>query len=397
MRADRAPYKILQFNDFGLVAITRKRVKQSLERTLCAPCPYCEGAGYVKSVQTMMGEILQEANKIARSVDGKDVMLRVAPDVAKLLKSNQNTYLQELEEVLGKPTVVELKDIQNDEEKAFVAALLLSNIASYAQARGLSKHLRHFTLIEEAHRLLPNVSTEKGDPEAADPRRRTVEQFGNMLAEPRAYGEGLAVVEQIPTKILPDAIKNTTTKVVHRVPALDDRRVMAGAMNATKEQAAVFTALKPGEAVLGIEGHPVPVRVEVDDVVARLGVPVGEVTDDNVRERMTGFYLRNPLPKTVPLVEDPLRELVGSERFGKELQEAYRLWIKTGRIGSLEGLVLRSAERFASTKDDQVKEAVRILSLGTALHLPLDEEDRALLPRVVERDIRRSMRDGRAS
>ena len=50
MRADRAPYKILQFNDFGLVAITRKRVKQSLERTLCTPCPYCEGAGYVKSV-----------------------------------------------------------------------------------------------------------------------------------------------------------------------------------------------------------------------------------------------------------------------------------------------------------------------------------------------------------
>ena len=54
MRADRAPYKILQFNDFGLVAITRKRVKQSLERTLCSPCPYCEGAGYVKSVQTVV-------------------------------------------------------------------------------------------------------------------------------------------------------------------------------------------------------------------------------------------------------------------------------------------------------------------------------------------------------
>ncbi|HEV2691058.1 MAG TPA: Rne/Rng family ribonuclease, partial [Bryobacteraceae bacterium] len=60
MRADRAPYKILQFNDFGLVAITRKRVKQSLERTLCTPCPYCEGAGYVKSANTVIGEILQE-------------------------------------------------------------------------------------------------------------------------------------------------------------------------------------------------------------------------------------------------------------------------------------------------------------------------------------------------
>ena len=69
MRVDRAPYKILQFNDFGLVAITRKRVKQSLERTLCSPCPHCEGAGYVKSVQTVVSEILTEARKMARTVD----------------------------------------------------------------------------------------------------------------------------------------------------------------------------------------------------------------------------------------------------------------------------------------------------------------------------------------
>jgi ribonuclease G len=116
MRSDRAPYKILQFNDFGLVAITRKRVKQSLERTLCTPCPYCEGAGYVKSPQTIMGEILQEAHKIARAVEGKDVMLRVAPEVAKLLKSNQNTYLQEMEEILGR-TVIVKSDPQLHQER----------------------------------------------------------------------------------------------------------------------------------------------------------------------------------------------------------------------------------------------------------------------------------------
>ena len=116
MRADRAPYKILQFNDFGLVAITRKRVKQSLERTLCTPCPYCEGAGYVKSPQTVVGEILQEAQKVAKVVEGKDVMLRVAPDVARLLKSHQNSYLQELEEILGR-TVIVKSDNQLHQEK----------------------------------------------------------------------------------------------------------------------------------------------------------------------------------------------------------------------------------------------------------------------------------------
>jgi ribonuclease G len=106
MRSDRAPNKILQFNDFGLVAITRKRVKQSLERALCMPCPHCEGAGYVKSVQTIVGEILQEAHKIAAVVDGKDCMLRVHPDVAKVLKSNQNKYLEELEDILRRPVLV---------------------------------------------------------------------------------------------------------------------------------------------------------------------------------------------------------------------------------------------------------------------------------------------------
>jgi ribonuclease G len=106
MRADRAPYKILQFNDFGLVAITRKRVKQSLERTLCSPCPHCDGAGYIKSVQTVVSEILTEARKMASSVEGKDVMLRVHPDVAKELKSNNGRLLNEMEELTKRTIIV---------------------------------------------------------------------------------------------------------------------------------------------------------------------------------------------------------------------------------------------------------------------------------------------------
>ncbi len=107
MRVDKAPYKILQFNDFGLVAITRKRVKQSLERTLCMPCPHCEGAGYVKSVHTVIVEIVGESRKMARSLrDNKDVELRVHPDVAKELKSSGNSYLEEIEEILGLPVAI---------------------------------------------------------------------------------------------------------------------------------------------------------------------------------------------------------------------------------------------------------------------------------------------------
>jgi len=116
MRADRAPYKVLQFNDFGLVAITRKRAKQSLERTLCAPCPYCEGAGYVKSVSTIISEILVEAQKMAPVLEGRDTVLRVHPEVAKLLKSHQNKYLEELEETLKRPVLVKSDPLLHQEK-----------------------------------------------------------------------------------------------------------------------------------------------------------------------------------------------------------------------------------------------------------------------------------------
>ncbi|MEZ5352535.1 MAG: Rne/Rng family ribonuclease [Bryobacteraceae bacterium] len=116
MRSDRAPYKILQFNDFGLVAITRRRVKQSLERALCMPCPTCEGAGYVKSVQTIIGEVLTEAHKIAPALEGKDVMLRASPEVAKTLKAAEQNYLQELEDILGKTVIVKSDPLLHPEK-----------------------------------------------------------------------------------------------------------------------------------------------------------------------------------------------------------------------------------------------------------------------------------------
>ncbi len=116
LREDRAPSKILQFNDFGLVAITRKRVKQSLERTLCTPCPYCDGAGYVKSVETMVLEILTEAKKIARTLETGSVTLRVNPELARVLKSRENRYLEELEGILRRPVLVK-GDPQLHQEK----------------------------------------------------------------------------------------------------------------------------------------------------------------------------------------------------------------------------------------------------------------------------------------
>jgi Rne/Rng family ribonuclease len=106
LRSDRAPSKVLQFNDFGLVAITRKRVKQSLERTIGSPCPYCESTGYVKSVTTVCNDIYVEMRKMAKHLDHTDVMLRVNPEVAKVLKGNNGKALTEMEELTKRTVIV---------------------------------------------------------------------------------------------------------------------------------------------------------------------------------------------------------------------------------------------------------------------------------------------------
>lgn len=99
---DKSPTKVLSFNDFGLVIMTRKRVKQSLERTLCAPCAYCQGAGLVKSSQTICYEILEEARRLSKNVDdAKQTTLRVNPDVARALRESERDVLFEIEEYLG--------------------------------------------------------------------------------------------------------------------------------------------------------------------------------------------------------------------------------------------------------------------------------------------------------
>jgi Rne/Rng family ribonuclease len=106
LKSDRAPSKVLQFNDFGLVAITRKRVKQSLERTLSTQCAICAGTGMVKSPTTVCNEIYVEMRKMQSHLERQDVLLRVHPEVVKTLKVNNARWLNELEEMSGKTIIV---------------------------------------------------------------------------------------------------------------------------------------------------------------------------------------------------------------------------------------------------------------------------------------------------
>lgn len=177
-----------------------------------------------------------------------------------------------MEELLAMPTIMELEGIGNDDEKTFVMGLFLAKLYEYrrlkaatnAEAKGLSGHgLVHLMVIEEAHRLLQNTSTQV-DSEGSNMRAQAVEVFTNMLSEMRAYGQGVLVAEQIPSKLAPDVLKNTNLKIVHRLIAKDDRESIGQTMNLNEEQSTHLGILTPGLAAVYAEGadHAYLVRME---------------------------------------------------------------------------------------------------------------------------------------
>jgi len=107
LQTDRAPSKVLSFNEFGLVAITRKRTKQALERVLCQPCPYCSGSGMVKSIPTICYEIQAEARKMSKELDSQSLTLRVHPEIAKALKTRESALVEELEQATRKSVIIQ--------------------------------------------------------------------------------------------------------------------------------------------------------------------------------------------------------------------------------------------------------------------------------------------------
>src|SRR5580692_11462759 len=106
LRRDRSPSKVLQVSDFGLVIATRKRVKQSLERVLTEPCPYCSGTGVIKSTSTICYEILSEVKKIGSDLNGHGVVLRVNPEIARALKEEERAVMSDLKQALGKEIAI---------------------------------------------------------------------------------------------------------------------------------------------------------------------------------------------------------------------------------------------------------------------------------------------------
>ncbi|MGV9597179.1 ATP-binding protein [Streptosporangium sandarakinum] len=162
-------------------------------------------------------------------------------------------------DLLRRNVVLAIEDVANDEDKAFLMGTLIIRIVEHLRMRARTERssgLRHVIVIEEAHRLLRDRGAGRASTHA-------VELLAGMLAEIRAYGEGIVVAEQIPTKLVSDVVKNTALKVVHRLPAEDDRQLVGAAMNLSEEQSRQVVSLQPGTAAVFADGMDRPLRIRV--------------------------------------------------------------------------------------------------------------------------------------
>ena len=159
-----------------------------------------------------------------------------------------------MEELMGKPVILEL-DSLNGDEKSLLMMFLLTYVFEYCKVKRKSgSPLKHMLLVEEAHNLIPS-SGGKGSDYRANPKSHTIELFVNMLAEMRALGQGILIADQLPTAIAPQAVKQTNVKILMRVTAKDDRVEIGNTMDLNEEQMHQVVNFKTGHAYLYHEGE----------------------------------------------------------------------------------------------------------------------------------------------
>lgn len=289
-------------------------------------------------------------------------------------------------DLLANPTVLEMDSIGSDEEKTFLIGLILVQLYGYRrlQAREgrLPAGLQHLMVVEEAHRLLQNTSTEVGV-ESSNMRATAVETFANILSEMRAYGQGMLIAEQIPAKLISDVVKNTNLKIVHRLVAQDDRASLGGTMNLVDAQMRLLTTLPRGDAVIYAEGadHPYLTRIFKSPFTGKgLHVTNADVTGSSRRyidlQNQFGFpdwksYGLRGTPHGAPVAQivQAARDFLETEGSGLITRIILRVMSKRDQLPPVLEMVQQAINaRFAHQPLDHRKEIVRwTLVLGIAM------------------------------
>lgn len=190
-------------------------------------------------------------------------------------------------DLLDKKVVLEIEEVKNTNEKSFVMGLIMINLREALRAKYIKdKKFKHITLVEEAHRLLSKY-------EAGDPinKKQGVEIFADMLAEVRKYGESLIIADQIPNKLTPEVLKNTNTKIIHKLFAEDDKESVGNTMVLEKEQKGFLSNLQTGRAVVFSQGWSKAVQVQIKLLTDTTSEE--EIDEDELIESNLEYYRKN--------------------------------------------------------------------------------------------------------
>lgn len=191
-------------------------------------------------------------------------------------------------DLVHKRVILELEEVRSGSEKALIMGFILANLmeairAEYEKAKSCDKEFRHITLVEEAHRLLGKY--EPGDSRS---KKQGIEMFSDMLAEVRKYGESLVIVDQIPGKLTPEVLKNTNTKIVHKLFAQDDKEAIGNTMALSDEQKEFLSLLDKGRVIVFSQGWETSLQVQV---VPETNTGSKEIiSEDNIRKAAINYY-----------------------------------------------------------------------------------------------------------
>jgi hypothetical protein len=183
--------------------------------------------------------------------------------------------------IINHNVILEMEQLKSPEDKSLLMGFVLFKLSSVIKAKHKEDYtFRHITLVEEAHRLLSKV--EYGDSGA---KKGAVETFTDLLAEVRKYGEGLVVVDQIPNKLASEVLKNTNTKIIHKILAKDDKEAVGDCMLMDDKQKEYLSALETGNAIVFNENTSKPVHVLIEKIT---DTNEQEISDEEVRECFLG-------------------------------------------------------------------------------------------------------------
>ena len=255
--------------------------------------PYDEGVYSFPTLEDLLNKIEIEVTK--HDFDDrlkKDYIGSITARLQGLLVGSKGQMLNsrrsiDFRELIEKKVVLEIEGMKNGTEKSLVMGFILTNLCEALRAKyNKDKHFKHITLIEEAHRLLSKYSA--GD---SLNKKNSVETFADMLAEVRKYGESLIIADQIPNKMTPEVLKNTNTKIVHKIFAEDDKEAIGNTISLSKEQKDFLSSLPTGRAIVFSQSWTKAVQVQIEQMTNTTSDEI--IDEDRLRNRVEDFYIEN--------------------------------------------------------------------------------------------------------